>query len=66
MLQEAIFTTETPRASQHHASSYNDWLRCKVERARVFMRADQGIPNEEVEAEFSARRKQAMSAAGQV
>jgi len=66
MLQEAIFTKETPRASQHQASSYNDWLRCKVERARVFMRAGQGIPNEEVEAEFAARCKRAISETGQV
>jgi len=66
MLQEAIFTTESPRVRRHQTNSYNDWLRQKIEVARVYVRAGQGIPNEEIEAEFVAKRQQLMSEAGSV
>lgn len=35
---------------------YEEYLRCKVEAARASLRARHGKPNEEVEAEFAARR----------
>jgi len=61
MLQEAIFTPERRHGSRSQADSYQDWLQRKVESARVFMRAEQGIPNEQVEAEFAARRTEAVA-----
>jgi predicted transcriptional regulator len=36
--------------------SYDDFLRRKVEIARAQLRAGEGIPAEEIEAEFAARR----------
>jgi len=41
---------------QQEARKYDDFLSRKVEAARVSMRAGLGRPNEEVEAEFAARR----------
>ena len=41
---------------QREAREYEEFLRRKVEVARVSMRAGRGIPNEAVEAEFAARR----------
>ena len=41
---------------QQEARDYNEFLRRKVETARESMRADRGRSNEEVEAEFAARR----------
>jgi hypothetical protein len=41
---------------QREAREYDDFLRSKVEVARVSMRADTGRSNEEVEAKFAARR----------
>ena len=40
------------------ARDYDDYLRRKVEAARASMRAGRGRLNEEVEAEFTARRDQ--------
>lgn len=42
------------------ARAYDEYLRSKVDAARVSMRAGQGIPNEEVEAMFAARRAQVL------
>lgn len=41
---------------QREAREYDEFLRRKVEVARLSMRAGQGRPNDEVEAEFAARR----------
>ncbi len=41
---------------QREAREYDDFLRHKVDLARTSMRADLGRPNDEVEAEFAARR----------
>ncbi|SFW30877.1 antitoxin of toxin-antitoxin stability system [Nitrosovibrio sp. Nv17] len=38
---------------------YDEYLRCKVEAARGSMRAGRGRSNDEVEAVFAVRRKQA-------
>jgi len=61
MLQEAIFTPERRHSSRSQADSYQDWLQRKVESARVSMQRGEGIPNEQVEAEFAARRQAAMA-----
>ena len=42
---------------QRDARDYEEFLRAKVEQARTSMRAGKGISNDEVEAEFAARRK---------
>lgn len=42
--------------NQREAREYDDFLRHKVESARTSMRAGLGQSNEEVEAEFAARR----------
>jgi hypothetical protein len=44
---------------QRHAREYDEFLRQKVEAARESMRAGNGRSNEEVEAEFTARRAHA-------
>lgn len=44
---------------QREAREYDAFLHRKVELARSSMRADQGRPNDEVEAEFAARRASA-------
>jgi len=49
---------------QREALEYDVFLRSKVEAARASMRAGQGQTNDEVEAEFAARR--ASAAANQV
>jgi hypothetical protein len=41
---------------QRDERNYNAFLRAKIEAARVSMRAGEGRTNDEVEAEFSARR----------
>lgn len=41
---------------QRQAREYDDFLRSKVEMARASMHAGEGLSNEEVEAEFAARR----------
>jgi predicted transcriptional regulator len=43
------------------AREYNEFMRCKVEAGRASMRAGQGRSNDEVEAEFVARRTQIVS-----
>ena len=45
---------------------YEEFVRRKVEKARESMRAGDGIPHEEVEAEFAARRAAIRKAAGVV
>ncbi len=42
--------------NQRTAREYDEFLRRKVEVARLSMRAGQGRSNDEVEAEFAARR----------
>jgi len=54
------------RVPQRAADNYRDWLQRKIDRARVSMRAGQGIPNDEIEAEFAARRRQAAAEADHV
>ncbi|WP_205744471.1 antitoxin of toxin-antitoxin stability system [Dyella sp. M7H15-1] len=44
---------------QREARNYDEFLRRKVEAGRASMRAGLGRPNEEVEAEFAARRANA-------
>jgi len=44
---------------QREARAYEDFLRDKVEAARMSMRSGTGIPNDEVEVEFAARRSRA-------
>lgn len=46
---------------QHEELGYEDFLRQKVELARVSMRTGKGRSNEEVEASFSALRNQLKS-----
>lgn len=41
---------------QRKSREYDDFLRSKVEAGRASMRAGSGRPNDEVEAEFAARR----------
>ena len=41
---------------QREARAYDEFLRGKVEAARTSMRTGQGRSNDEVEAEFAARR----------
>ena len=41
---------------QREAREYDAFLRGKVEAGRASMRAGQGRPNDEVEAEFASRR----------
>ena len=43
---------------QREAREYDAYLQDKVEAGRASMRAGQGRPNDEVEAEFAARRAQ--------
>lgn len=43
---------------QREARQYDEFLQRKVALARSSMRAGQGRPNEEVEAEFAAKRAQ--------
>jgi hypothetical protein len=42
---------------QREARDYDAFLRRKVEAGRAAMKAGLGRPNDEVEAEFAARRK---------
>ena len=44
---------------QREAREYDAYLRGKVEKGRESMRAGQGRANDDVEAEFAARRDQA-------
>ncbi len=44
---------------RRQAREYEDYLRHKVEAGRASMRAGRGRPNEEVEAEFAAKRRAA-------
>ncbi|MGO8955549.1 MAG: antitoxin of toxin-antitoxin stability system [Rhodomicrobium sp.] len=46
---------------QHDARDYDAFLRQKIEAARASMHAGQGRTNDEVEAEFAARRAGATS-----
>ncbi len=43
---------------QHDQQEYDEFLRHKVEKARLSMNAGLGLSNEELEAEFAARRAQ--------
>lgn len=45
---------------QKEALEYEEFLRHKVEAGRVSMAVENGVPHEEVEAEFEARRAAAM------
>lgn len=47
-------------------SSYTQYLRRKVEIARISMRANSGRPNDDVKAEFLLRRSAVMQALSQV
>ena len=44
---------------QREAREYDDFLRRKVETARISMQAGEGLSNDEVEAEFATRRARA-------
>ncbi|MBO9355919.1 antitoxin of toxin-antitoxin stability system [Bordetella petrii] len=46
---------------QREAREYEAFLRHKVEAGRVSMRQGRGVANDEVEAEFAARRAKAAS-----
>ena len=48
---------------QREAREYEDFLRHKVEAGRASMRAGRGRPNDEIEAEFAARRASVISQA---
>jgi predicted transcriptional regulator len=43
---------------QHEQEEYDEFLRQKVEKARQSVSADRGRSNDEVEADFAARRAQ--------
>lgn len=43
---------------RHQAREYNSYLRSKVEAGRASMRAGLARPNDDVEAEFNAKRQQ--------
>jgi predicted transcriptional regulator len=45
---------------QRESRAYDDFLRSKVELARLSVAAERGRSNEEVEAEFAARRAQVL------
>ncbi len=47
--------------TQRQAREYDEFLALKVEAARVSMQAGLGISNDDVEAQFAARRANAMS-----
>lgn len=47
--------------NRRQAREYDDYLRRKVEAGRRSMAAGRGRPNAEVEADFAARRKQAVA-----
>jgi hypothetical protein len=44
---------------QRQAREYEDFLHQKVEKARLSLRSNQGIANDDVEAEFAERRARA-------
>mgnify|MGYP003940136659 CR=1 FL=1 len=44
---------------------YVAWLQRKVDKARDEMRAGRGVPNEEVEARFAAKRKRLLKMASE-
>lgn len=44
--------------NQRQAREYDDFLSQKVQTARLSMQAGMGVPNDEVEAQFAARRAQ--------
>ena len=44
---------------RRQAREYDDYMRQKVEAGRASMRVGRGRPNDEVEAEFAARRNKA-------
>jgi predicted transcriptional regulator len=44
--------------TQRESREYEAFLQRKVDSARISMRAGEGLTNEEVEAEFAARRAQ--------
>ena len=44
---------------RRQAREYDDYMRQKVEAGRASMRVGRGRPNDEVEAEFAARRSKA-------
>ncbi|MHC8389523.1 CopG family ribbon-helix-helix protein [Pseudomonas sp. MDT2-39-1] len=44
---------------QRESREYEAFLQRKVDRARLSMNAGEGLPNDEVEAEFAARRARA-------
>jgi|GEM_PF-2817092 len=58
MSKNSIFKIE--RTKSQEARCYYEYLHQKVEAARASIREGKGIPNEEVERIFSARRKQAV------
>lgn len=49
---------------QQEAADYDRWFREQVEAARRSIKAGQGIPHEEVEAEFAELRAQSLRKAG--
>jgi hypothetical protein len=57
MPKETVFTI---KLESHIVREYDEFLARKVEAARVSMRASQGISNDDVEAEFAARRASVM------
>ncbi|MCP1498973.1 putative transcriptional regulator [Pseudomonas migulae] len=46
--------------TQRESREYEAFLQRKVDSARVSMRAGEGLTNDEVEAQFAARREQAI------
>jgi hypothetical protein len=62
MTQEAVFPVKLEPElreygqHQHNAVGYDEYLARKVAAGRTSMQAGQGRSNEEVEAEFAARR----------
>lgn len=55
MSKQAVFTMKL-ESELREAREYDAFLRGKVEAGRVAMQAGQGRSNEDVEAEFAARR----------
>lgn len=54
-------TAEDDRPASQVVRAYEDYVREKVETARASMQAGQSRSNDEVEATFSAKRRQIMA-----
>jgi len=63
MFDEAVVEAEESAPMQYDPGTYLEWLRREVELGRMEIRAGLGIPDEQVRAEFAARRKQARTQA---